>query len=195
MFVVESAHFNTMGTLFSTLFDKLSFRKKQWKLLVLGLDNAGKTTFLYQLKLGEVVNTAPTIGFNVETIKYKRCSFTCWDVGGQKKIRSLWRHYYRGSDGLIFLVDSADNGQERMADVREQLHRMLECEELRDIKVLVMANKQDMKDAAKPSTIASNLFLHDLGNEWRIQGCVSTTGEGVYEGLNWLIDAMKKNKS
>ena len=71
-----------------------------------GLDAAGKTTILYKLKLGEVVTTIPTIGFNVETVEYKNISFTVWDVGGQDKIRPLWRHYYQNTQGIIFVVDS-----------------------------------------------------------------------------------------
>ena len=73
-----------------------------------GLDAAGKTTILYKLKLGEVVTTIPTIGFNVETVHYKNITFTVWDVGGQDKIRPLWRHYYEDAQGLIFVVDSTN---------------------------------------------------------------------------------------
>jgi len=62
--------------------------------LMLGLDAAGKTTILYKLKLGEIISSVPTIGFNVETVEYKNIKFTVWDVGGQEKIRLLWRHYY-----------------------------------------------------------------------------------------------------
>lgn len=81
-----------MGLLMSRIFDSLS--GKQFKRIVLlGLDAAGKTTVLYKLNLGEVVHTIPTVGFNVETITYKNIEMTCWDIGGQKKIRSLWYHY------------------------------------------------------------------------------------------------------
>ena len=66
-----------------------------------GLDAAGKTTILYKLKLGEVVTTIPTIGFNVETVEYKNISFTVWDVGGQDKIRPLWRHYFQNTQVSI----------------------------------------------------------------------------------------------
>jgi ADP-ribosylation factor protein 1 len=84
------------------------FGKKEMRILMVGLDAAGKTTILYKLKLGEVVTTIPTIGFNVETVEYKNISFTVWDVGGQDKIRPLWRHYYQNTQGLIFVVDSND---------------------------------------------------------------------------------------
>jgi len=106
---------------------------------MVGLDAAGKTTILYKLKLGEVVTTIPTIGFNVETVDYKNISFTVWDVGGQDKIRLLWRHYYQNTQGLIFVVDS--NDRDRIDDAREELHKMLSEEELKEAVLLVFANK------------------------------------------------------
>ncbi|KAA8529590.1 hypothetical protein F0562_034310 [Nyssa sinensis] len=94
-----------MGLTFTKLFSRL-FAKKEMRILMVGLDAAGKTTILYKLKLGEIVTTIPTIGFNVETVEYKNISFTVWDVGGQDKIRPLWRHYFQNTQGLIFVVDS-----------------------------------------------------------------------------------------
>ncbi|VDO99370.1 unnamed protein product [Heligmosomoides polygyrus] len=110
------------------------------RILMVGLDAAGKTTILYKLKLGEIVTTIPTIGFNVETVEYKNISFTVWDVGGQDKIRPLWRHYFQNTQGLIFVVDS--NDRERIEESREELHKMLNEDELRDATLLVFANKQ-----------------------------------------------------
>ena len=73
------------------------FGSKEMRLLMLGLDAAGKTTILYKLKLGQDVTTIPTVGFNVETVTYKNVKFNVWDVGGQDKIRPLWRHYFSGT--------------------------------------------------------------------------------------------------
>merc|ERR1719402_1028876 len=99
---------------------------------MVGLDAAGKTTILYKLKLGEIVTTIPTIGFNVETVEYKNISFTCWDVGGRDKIRPLWRHYYQNTDALIFVVDSNDRGRiDGDYSAKEQLQIMLGEDELR----------------------------------------------------------------
>eukprot|EP00438_Fugacium_kawagutii_P031883 Skav227551 [mRNA] locus=scaffold3241:16650:24247:+ [translate_table: standard] len=127
-----------------------------WQLGQWHPEAAGKTTILYKLKLGEVVTTIPTIGFNVETVEYKNLSFTVWDVGGQDKIRPLWRHYYQGTNGLIYVVDS--NDRDRVEDAREELNKMLNevgsCvdalggkheamqDEMRDAVLLVFANKQ-----------------------------------------------------
>ncbi|XP_037616714.1 ADP-ribosylation factor 5 isoform X2 [Sebastes umbrosus] len=88
-----------MGLTISGLFARF-FGKKQMRILMVGLDAAGKTTILYKLKLGEIVTTIPTIGFNVETVEYKNICFTVWDVGGQDKIRPLWRHYFQNTQVL-----------------------------------------------------------------------------------------------
>ncbi|CAL1276227.1 unnamed protein product [Larinioides sclopetarius] len=128
-----------MGNIFANLFKGL-FGKKEMRILMVGLDAAGKTTILYKLKLGEIVTTIPTIGFNVETVEYKNISFTVWDVGGQDKIRPLWRHYFQNTQGLIFVVDS--NDRERIGEAREELMRMLAEDELRDAVLLIFANKQ-----------------------------------------------------
>ncbi|KAL4866465.1 ADP-ribosylation factor family-domain-containing protein [Aspergillus spectabilis] len=130
-----------MGIAISRLFDRL-WGKKEMRILMVGLDAAGKTTILYKLKLGEIVTTIPTIGFNVETVEYKNIQFTVWDVGGQDKIRPLWRHYFQNTQGIIFVVDS--NDRDRIVEAREELQRMLNEDELRDALLLVFANKQDL---------------------------------------------------
>merc|ERR1712188_235269 len=114
--------FGEMGLAFSRLFSKL-IGKQEVRILMVGLDAAGKTTILYKLKLGEIVTTIPTIGFNVEIVEYKNISFTVWDVGGQDKIRRLWRYYYQGTNAIIFVVDSCD--RDRMEEAREELAKML----------------------------------------------------------------------
>merc|ERR1712038_1102366 len=107
----------------------------------------GKTTILYKLRLGEVITTIPTVGFNVEVVEYKNINFTVWDVGGQDKIRKLWRHYYMGTQGLIFVVDSSD--RDRIENACEELMKMVHEDEMRDAIILVFANKQDLQEAMK----------------------------------------------
>jgi len=189
-----------MGLAFSALWKSL-FGKKEMRILMVGLDAAGKTTILYKLKLGEVVTTIPTIGFNVETVEYKNISFTVWDVGGQDKIRPLWRHYYQNTQGIIFVVDSNDrdriddsHGAENSA--KDELHRMLAEDELRDAVLLVFANKQDLPNAMKVNEITEKLALNQLrGRQWYIQSTCATTGDGLYEGLDWLSTTLSKKKS
>ncbi|GFY81016.1 ADP-ribosylation factor 1-like isoform X1 [Actinidia eriantha] len=173
-----------MGLTISRLV-RLLFAKKEMRILMVGLDAAGKTTILYKLKLGEIVTTIPTIGFNVETVEYKNVSFTVWDVGGQDKIRPLWRHYFQNTQGLIFVVDS--NDKERISEAKDELHRMLSEDELRDAILLVFANKQDLPNAMSVSEITDKIGLHSLRQRrWYIQSTCATSGVGLYEGLDWL---------
>ncbi|KAK4492654.1 hypothetical protein RD792_003472 [Penstemon davidsonii] len=173
-----------MGLSFTKLFSRL-FAKREMRILMVGLDAAGKTTILYKLKLGEIVTTIPTIGFNVETVEYKNISFTVWDVGGQDKIRPLWRHYFQNTQGLIFVVDS--NDRDRAVEARDELHRMLNEDELREAVLLVFANKQDLPNAMNAAEITDKLGLHSLRQRhWYIQSTCATSGEGLYEGLDWL---------
>ena len=180
-----------MGFLFSKIWTKL-LGKKDVRMLMVGLDAAGKTTILYQLKMGENVKTIPTIGFNVETLDYKGLNFTVWDVGGQDKIRVLWRHYYQNTDGLIFVVDS--NDRERIDEAAEELKKMLGEEELKDCVVLVMANKQDLIGAISPNEVTRKLGLESLKRTWLVQGTSATTGQGLKEGLDWMASQLLKRK-
>ncbi|PFH51363.1 hypothetical protein AMATHDRAFT_47088 [Amanita thiersii Skay4041] len=181
-----------MGLSVSRLLSGL-FGKKEMRILMVGLDAAGKTTILYKLKLGEIVTTIPTIasGFNVETVEYKNISFTVWDVGGQDKIRPLWRHYFQNTQGIIFVVDS--NDRERVSEAREELQRMLNEDELRDALLLVFANKQDLPNAMNAAEITDKLGLHGLRQRtWYIQAACATSGDGLYEGLEWLSANIKR---
>jgi len=179
-----------MGLTISSVLNRL-FGKKQMRILMVGLDAAGKTTILYKLKLGEIVTTIPTIGFNVETVEYKNICFTVWDVGGQDKIRPLWRHYFQNTQGLIFVVDS--NDRERVGEAERELHNMLNEDELRDAVVLVFANKQDLPNAMSAAELTEKLRLNSLHNRsWYIQATCATQGNGLYEGLDWLSNELEK---
>merc|ERR1712107_605453 len=181
-----------MGISFSKVLGRM-LGSKEMRILMVGLDAAGKTTILYKLKLGEVVTTIPTIGFNVETVEYKNISFTVWDVGGQDKIRPLWRHYYQGTQGLIFVVDS--NDRDRAEDAREELSKMLNEDEMRDAVLLVFANKQDLPNAMPVAEVTEKLGLHNMRNrQWFIQSACATTGDGLYEGLDWLSRTLSSRK-
>ncbi|KAL5731559.1 hypothetical protein ACHQM5_004278 [Ranunculus cassubicifolius] len=123
--------------------------------------------------------------FNMKTVEYKNISFTVWDVGGQDKIRPLWRHYFQNTQGLIFVVDS--NDRDRVVEARDELHRMLNEDELRDAVLLVFAKKQDLPNAMNAAEITDKLGLHSLRQRhWYIQSTCATSGEGLYEGLDWL---------
>ncbi|XP_017769691.1 PREDICTED: ADP-ribosylation factor 2 [Nicrophorus vespilloides] len=179
-----------MGLTISSVLTKL-FGKKQMRILMVGLDAAGKTTILYKLKLGEIVTTIPTIGFNVETVEYKNICFTVWDVGGQDKIRLLWRHYFQNTQGLIFVVDS--NDRERIGEAQRELQNMLQEDELRDAVLLVFANKQDLPNSMTAAELTDKLQLNQLRNrQWYMQATCATQGDGLYEGLDWLSNQLAK---
>eukprot|EP01111_Echinosteliopsis_oligospora_P003536 TRINITY_DN1555_c0_g2_i5.p1 TRINITY_DN1555_c0_g2~~TRINITY_DN1555_c0_g2_i5.p1 ORF type:complete len:179 (+),score=42.86 TRINITY_DN1555_c0_g2_i5:55-591(+) len=172
-----------MGAIFTKI---TSFwAQHEARILMVGLDSAGKTTILYKLKLGEVVTTIPTIGFNVETLEYKKLKMTVWDVGGQDRIRLLWRHYYNNTQGIIFVVDSSDRS--RLEEAKEELHKTLDDIELQGVPVMIYANKQDLPNSIHISQMADILSLPSLtSRKWLVQPCTATAGEGLYEGLDWL---------
>ena len=186
-----------MGLLLSKMaaaFEDLmnSFSDHPSNILMVGLDAAGKTTVLYKLKLNENVATIPTIGFNVETVKpTKNVSFTVWDVGGQDKLRPLWRHYFSGAQGLVYVVDASDRS--RFIEAKNELDWVLESDEMVGVPVVVMANKQDLPQAATPSDIAVRLGLDKLRNrKWHVQGTSALSGDGVYEAMKELSTLVKE---
>ncbi|KAH8397608.1 hypothetical protein KR215_003819, partial [Drosophila sulfurigaster] len=147
--------------------------------VMLGLDSAGKTTALYRLKFDQYLNTVPTIGFNCEKVqgtigKAKGVHFLVWDVGGQEKLRPLWRSYTRCTDGILFVVDSVDT--ERMEEAKMELMRTAKCPDNQGVPVLILANKQDLPNACCPNELEKLLGLHELQNP--IGNVLSPTGTG-----------------
>ena len=176
-----------MGNIFSSYYDKLmSYFDKKANILMLGLDSAGKTTILYKLKLDTLVTTIPTIGFNVESVKFKSLNMTMWDIGGQEKIRPLWRHYYQNIDAVIFVVDSNDGG--RFDEVSKELHSLMAEDELREAIVLILCNKQDLPHAEKVQIINEKLGLLKIKQKWYVQPASALYNEGIFEGLEWLYN-------
>ena len=110
------------------------------KICLVGLDNAGKTTILYQFLMNEVVHTSPTIGSNVEEVVWNNIHFIMWDLGGQESLRTAWNTYYSNTEFILLVVDSTD--RERLTITKEELHKMLQSDELCKASVLVFANKQ-----------------------------------------------------
>ncbi|CAI9723719.1 ADP-ribosylation factor 1 [Octopus vulgaris] len=173
-----------MGAILSYFSDL--FRAKERRILILGLDGAGKTTILYKLQVGEVVTTIPTIGFNVETVQYKNLKFQVWDLGGQTSIRPYWRCYYSNTDAVIFVVDSMD--RERIEISKRELMSMLEEEELKKAVLMIFANKQDIEGAMTVSEVSTALGLHALKN-WKHQILKTSAinGVGLEEGMEWYV--------
>uniref|UniRef100_A0A671Q890 ADP-ribosylation factor-like protein 14 n=1 Tax=Sinocyclocheilus anshuiensis TaxID=1608454 RepID=A0A671Q890_9TELE len=164
--------------------DILLFLFLEHKVIIVGLDNAGKTTILYQFLTKEAVQTSPTIGSNVEEIAVKKTRFLVWDIGGQESLRATWNSYYCNTEIVILVVDSTD--RERLTVTKKELHRMLAHEDLQDASVLVLANKQDMKNSMSAAEISQSLTLSSLNaHSWHVQACCALTGEGYV--LDWMF--------
>ena len=187
-----------MGTWFSkihNLFTGVYVPPPSCKILFLGLDGAGKTTILYQIKLNVTIQTISTIGFNVETIDpINDTHFTVWDVCGQENDRPFWRHFFQNVLGFVFVVDSSDI--DRLEEARNELYTVVNREENKDIPFVVIANKQDLPNALNPSELVDSLDMCKLTNtKWHINGACATTGEGLHESLKALTDLIKNNRT
>uniref|UniRef100_A0A3P8YK17 ADP-ribosylation factor-like protein 2 n=1 Tax=Esox lucius TaxID=8010 RepID=A0A3P8YK17_ESOLU len=158
-----------MGLL--TILKKMKHKEREMRLLMLGLDNAGKTTILKKFNGEDVSTISPTLGFNIKTLEHKGFKLNIWDVGGQKSLRSYWRNYFESTDGLVWVVDSAD--RLRLEDCRQELKlstlRMLACVSL---------------CAAVQALALDNIKTH----HWCIIGCSAVTGENLLAGVDWLLD-------
>uniref|UniRef100_A0A914W5Q7 ADP-ribosylation factor-like protein 5B n=1 Tax=Plectus sambesii TaxID=2011161 RepID=A0A914W5Q7_9BILA len=178
-----------MGLLMTKLW-RLVWSNEEHKVIIVGLDNAGKTTILYQFLMGEVVHTSPTIGSNVEEVVWRNIHFLMWDIGGQETLRSSWTTYYSNTEFVIVVVDSTD--RERLAVIKQELYRMLAHEDLTKTNVLIFANKQDVKGSMSAAEISKELNLTSLKRNWQIQACCALTGEGLQQGLEWMATNIKR---
>ncbi|XP_022909114.1 ADP-ribosylation factor-like protein 2 [Onthophagus taurus] len=171
---------------FLTVLRKMKQKEKEMRILILGLDNAGKTTILKRFN-GEDINTiSPTLGFNIKTLEHKGFKLNMWDVGGQKSLRSYWRNYFECTDGLIWVVDSAD--KRRLEDCRKELHNLLQEERLAGATLLVFANKQDLPGACTSEELKDVLDLDTIKtHHWQIILCSAVTGDCLLQGIDWLI--------
>eukprot|EP00747_Dinoflagellata_sp_TGD_P184560 gnl/TRDRNA2_/TRDRNA2_40278_c0_seq1.p1 gnl/TRDRNA2_/TRDRNA2_40278_c0~~gnl/TRDRNA2_/TRDRNA2_40278_c0_seq1.p1 ORF type:complete len:209 (-),score=37.87 gnl/TRDRNA2_/TRDRNA2_40278_c0_seq1:41-646(-) len=183
-----------MGVLASRLWRRLFGDGTQCKIVIIGLNNAGKTTILYKLHLGQVVHTQPTIGSNVEEVRHENVSFQVWDLGGQENLRGHWGTYFEETDAIIFVVDS--NDQENMVLAKMELFNTVLHEDLKGACLLILANKQDIQGCRTSGEIAVDLSLHTIRtHEWQLQACCALTGEGLYEGLDWIASRVKARRA
>lgn len=174
-----------MGLL--SIIRKVKRKEKDMRILMVGLDNAGKTTIVKRINGEDTSGISPTLGFNIKTMQYKSYRLNIWDVGGQKTLRSYWRNYYEQTDGLIWVVDSSD--LRRLEDCGQELRGLLKEEKLLGASLLIFANKQDLKGSLKPDEIAKVLNLEAMDNSrnWQIVGCSAMTGDGLLQGFDWLV--------
>jgi len=174
-----------MGLL--TILKKMKEKEKEVRLLMLGLDNAGKTTILKKFNGEDIDTISPTLGFNIKTLEHREFKLNIWDVGGQKSLRSYWRNYFESTDGLIWVVDSAD--RRRLEDCKHELESLLLEERLSGATLLVFANKQDLPGALSSDEIKEALELDNIKtHHWKIQDCSAVTGDNLLSGIDWIVD-------
>lgn len=183
-----------MGLL--TILRKVKEKEREMRILILGLDNAGKTTIVKHLKGEDVHTVSPTLGFDIDTMEFDEYRLNIWDVGGQQTIRAYWRNYFEQTDGIIWVVDSADTM--RMRDCRRELEGLLKEERLAGASLLLLANKQDLAGALSPERIVEELALNDVigrKRHWQVFPCSVFSREEANESatnlaqcLQWLVE-------
>ncbi|XP_062849902.1 ADP-ribosylation factor-like protein 14 [Trichomycterus rosablanca] len=165
------------------------------RILLFGLDGAGKSTLLFKLKYNERFHTVPTIGFNVEMMEAKqnrkKITLTVWDVGGQEKMRTYWRNFYQDTAGLLFVVDCADGT--RLDEAKRELEHALKNEHLRNLPLVILANKQDRNGALTATELTERFNLRMLCNDrnWFVQPCSGLTGAGLLDGFRRMAHLVK----
>lgn len=173
------------------MWDRLFGEKRELKLVIVGLDAAGKTTILNKMRYDEVVATAPTIGVNTEDLQIRNVSIKVFDLAGQEKMRNVWKYYYSSIEGIIFVIDSTR--VDRIHEARDELLGLLANEEARQIPTLVFANKQDKPGALGAAAIVEALGIGDHVNRKpvslvRVQESSAVQDQGLFEGFEWMVD-------
>merc|ERR1712083_1195017 len=134
-----------MGLL--SILKKMKKDEKEARILMLGLDNAGKTTVLKKLSDEDISTIMPTQGFNIKSLVHEGFKLNVWDIGGQKTIRAYWSNYFEASDALVYVIDSSDS--RRLEESGAELKELLAEDKLANVPILIYANKQDLGQAVK----------------------------------------------
>ncbi|CAD7964208.1 unnamed protein product [Amoebophrya sp. A25] len=187
-----------MFSLLSGVYEYVVQRPER-RCLFLGLDNAGKTTVLEQLKAGfgmkswaDLSKLPPTIGFNVAKIHISGVDAIFWDLGGHKNFRIVWQNYFAEVDGIVFVVDS-NSTPERIDEARDVLNNVLAHPLITtDIPILILANKQDLRSALSVTEVCARLRTEKLESERKasvyVHGCAALKNDGLADGIKWLLE-------
>ncbi len=171
---------------------KFGKKQKERSILCIGLDNAGKTTLIHQMKPKKALpnDITPTVGFTVEEFKACGTKWKMYDMSGQGRYRNLWGNFFNEVEGIIYVVDTTD--QLRLCVAREELKTVMESPSLVKVPVLVLGNKTDIPGATPVASVTDTLDLPQLlsGTAWNVIGTSGTSGDGVEEGLRWLLSAL-----
>ncbi|KAL1800943.1 hypothetical protein ACET3X_001285 [Alternaria dauci] len=169
---------------------KARLKDKEMRILMLGLDNAGKTTIVKKMMNEDVNSVSPTLGFIIKTIEYDGYKLNIWDVGGQKTLRTYWKNYFEKTDTLIWVVDATD--RERIDDCRNELAGLLLEERLSGASLLVFKNKSDVPGSMTEGEIREGLRLDAIKtHKWHIMSCSAMTGSNLQQGLEWVVQDAK----
>jgi len=171
--------------------DILSLFRKKARLVILGLDGAGKTTLVNYIKRGDPGTTFPTVGASFERIKVRNLLLEVWDIGGQRHLRKLWDQYVENADAVIFMIDAADRS--RFQEAKEEFWRVVSL--TKDIPLLVLANKADLPEAATVFEIADYLELSKLKSvTWQVMWVSALTGMGLRDAFAWIYERVTGKK-
>eukprot|EP00768_Dysnectes_brevis_P005998 gnl/Dysnectes_brevis/4564_a6189_837.p1 GENE.gnl/Dysnectes_brevis/4564_a6189_837~~gnl/Dysnectes_brevis/4564_a6189_837.p1 ORF type:complete len:180 (-),score=13.62 gnl/Dysnectes_brevis/4564_a6189_837:140-679(-) len=177
---------------FFNFFSRLFGSKDPRKILTIGLDNAGKSSIIHRMKASktDVSEIVPTPGYNVEHFTRSNVTFKVFDMSGQGRFRTLWRTYFTDAEAIIFVIDSSD--QLRLCVARDELLALVD--EMADrCPLLIFSNKMDLPGSVSAPDLSEQLGLPTLLREWDWQVFQSNalTGEGLEEGIDWLISRFK----
>jgi len=178
-----------MGFIISKIIEFFTKNRNNFKIIILGVQNAGKTTILYRLSLGQFIKTAPTIGSNVEELTYNNVKFQAWDLGGQESNRSVWDVYYMNTDAIVYVIDSQSD--EYFEESKSEFHKLLKNKNLKNAIILIFANKQDLPGAKNINKLIEDYEFDKIKNHvWHIQASSATKGDGLITGIKWLSEQL-----
>ena len=170
--------------------------RPELRVLIIGLDHAGKTTLLEQMKSlylktrtrKNLKKLPPTVGLNVGKVSYRKWDIVFWDLGGHKSMREIWEQYYDDASAILFVIDSSDTS--RFKEVKKEVENLLNDSRLKGIPVLIAANKQDISSALDPQEVASRVGVHKIqSRSIQIQGVSALTCDGISESVDWIMKA------
>ncbi|EEB05956.1 ADP-ribosylation factor Alp41 [Schizosaccharomyces japonicus yFS275] len=180
-----------MGLL--TIIRKQKLKEREIRVLLLGLDNAGKTTFLKRLLNEDVTSVSPTFGFQIKTIELSGFKLNIWDIGGQKTIRNFWRNYFEATDSIIWVVDGLD--EDRLHTCKNELQKLLEEEKLLGANLLIIINKMDAMEPSVVVKVEDEVKAMKIkSHHWKVIPVSALTGKNVEKAINWLLEDLRSTK-
>jgi len=181
---------------------KYLFDPVEYTIPILGPEDAGKTTWLEKVK--KLHNNdglppekiMPTVGLNIGKIKVGGALIRFWDLGGEKSLRPIWNKYIEDANALIYCVDASN--PDKLEDAKETFDSLMSRRELELLPVLIVANKQDSEGAEDVNFIKNYFGIRDVqerGNECHVITCSAITGEGIKQGIDWLVNTLTSKRN